>query len=320
MFTTEFLEFGREWAKKYSSLGVFIDCTGRWHKYFVHSRVDIKNASVVCVYQVERILSQYNLNTHVSGGSNVSWISPSNKVSISCQCSLLIHSTIIYHSSSSIARFRPEKKKKHFRDFKRVVSFCRCMCSSGYTGQNCENEYIPCDPSPCKNGGTCHQIDGLDYECICPEGEFSNCFSFVGLHISRSQSVYKFPTPRRLIEWFDSLHLSSTNFVSFPLVLDPRRGGSGCFSRNWKGSTAPTRRIAWNANVSRKNIQKRNFSACAAKMAPPFLDEATFHVPRSTLFTAPLRNLVPGSGKRTRGIKKRVGGAVVISRCNRYDT
>ncbi|KAK2578463.1 hypothetical protein KPH14_011633 [Odynerus spinipes] len=46
----------------------------------------------------------------------------------------------------------------------------RCMCSSGYTGQNCENEYIPCDPSPCQNGGSCRSIKELDYQCLCPDG------------------------------------------------------------------------------------------------------------------------------------------------------
>lgn len=45
------------------------------------------------------------------------------------------------------------------------------MCTTGYTGQNCESEYIPCDPSPCANGGSCQQLDKLSYECHCPEGE-----------------------------------------------------------------------------------------------------------------------------------------------------
>lgn len=45
------------------------------------------------------------------------------------------------------------------------------MCNAGYTGQNCESEYIPCDPSPCQNGGQCRQIDKLTYECDCPSGK-----------------------------------------------------------------------------------------------------------------------------------------------------
>nr|CAD7444631.1 unnamed protein product [Timema bartmani] len=43
-----------------------------------------------------------------------------------------------------------------------------CMCSPGYTGQNCENKYVPCDPSPCLNDGLCRQVDSLSYECQCP--------------------------------------------------------------------------------------------------------------------------------------------------------
>ncbi|EFN74105.1 Neurogenic locus Notch protein [Camponotus floridanus] len=50
----------------------------------------------------------------------------------------------------------------------------KCMCSSGYTGQNCESDYIPCDPSPCENGGSCQQVSELGYACHCPEGDNYN--------------------------------------------------------------------------------------------------------------------------------------------------
>ncbi|KAH1005281.1 hypothetical protein HUJ04_006294 [Dendroctonus ponderosae] len=43
-----------------------------------------------------------------------------------------------------------------------------CTCTEGYTGQNCENEYIPCDPSPCANGGRCRSGDKHTYTCECP--------------------------------------------------------------------------------------------------------------------------------------------------------
>lgn len=46
----------------------------------------------------------------------------------------------------------------------------RCMCEPGYTGQNCESEYYPCQPSPCLNDGRCKQIDPLTYQCQCPIG------------------------------------------------------------------------------------------------------------------------------------------------------
>lgn len=54
----------------------------------------------------------------------------------------------------------------------------RCICNAGYTGQNCESAYIPCDPSPCKNGGQCRQVDKLMYECECPTGKCQLNLSF----------------------------------------------------------------------------------------------------------------------------------------------
>lgn len=53
----------------------------------------------------------------------------------------------------------------------RLSSVCRCTCEPGYTGKNCESEYIPCDPSPCLNDGACKQIDNLNYECQCVTGK-----------------------------------------------------------------------------------------------------------------------------------------------------
>ncbi|KAG8235484.1 hypothetical protein J437_LFUL016991 [Ladona fulva] len=44
-----------------------------------------------------------------------------------------------------------------------------CVCHPGYTGRNCEHEYIPCNPSPCLNGGLCRQVDHLNFECECPQ-------------------------------------------------------------------------------------------------------------------------------------------------------
>jgi hypothetical protein len=58
-------------------------------------------------------------------------------------------------------------------DYYWLISCCisRCTCDEGYTGQNCESEYIPCDPSPCLNGGQCRQRDKHTYTCDCPTGK-----------------------------------------------------------------------------------------------------------------------------------------------------
>lgn len=52
-----------------------------------------------------------------------------------------------------------------------IVYFFRCTCDEGYTGQNCESEYIPCSPSPCQNGGKCRQTDKHSYTCDCMLGK-----------------------------------------------------------------------------------------------------------------------------------------------------
>ncbi|EZA59825.1 Neurogenic locus notch protein-like protein [Ooceraea biroi] len=60
-----------------------------------------------------------------------------------------------------------------------LVASSRCMCSSGYTGQNCESDYIPCNPSPCENGASCHQLSEHEYECICPDGKYCAFLSLI---------------------------------------------------------------------------------------------------------------------------------------------
>ncbi|XP_076844234.1 protocadherin Fat 4 isoform X2 [Brachyhypopomus gauderio] len=44
-----------------------------------------------------------------------------------------------------------------------------CNCRPGYTGTLCETDINECLPSPCHNGGTCHNLVG-GFSCSCPEG------------------------------------------------------------------------------------------------------------------------------------------------------
>ncbi|TNM98565.1 hypothetical protein fugu_013129, partial [Takifugu bimaculatus] len=44
-----------------------------------------------------------------------------------------------------------------------------CSCRPGYTGALCETDINECQPSPCHNGGTCHNLVG-GFSCTCPEG------------------------------------------------------------------------------------------------------------------------------------------------------
>ncbi|NWI69409.1 MFGM protein, partial [Todus mexicanus] len=42
-----------------------------------------------------------------------------------------------------------------------------CKCPAGYDGVHCQNNKNECYTKPCKNGGTCLDLDG-DYTCKCP--------------------------------------------------------------------------------------------------------------------------------------------------------
>uniref|UniRef100_A0A7M5X290 Uncharacterized protein n=2 Tax=Clytia hemisphaerica TaxID=252671 RepID=A0A7M5X290_9CNID len=45
-----------------------------------------------------------------------------------------------------------------------------CNCNNtGYTGKQCEDEIDECDPTPCKNNGTCHDLINA-YNCSCEAG------------------------------------------------------------------------------------------------------------------------------------------------------
>ncbi|KAK1899963.1 Delta-like protein C [Dissostichus eleginoides] len=50
-----------------------------------------------------------------------------------------------------------------------------CTCRPGFTGKNCEIETNECDSNPCKNGGSCTDLED-DYSCACPQGFYAkNC-------------------------------------------------------------------------------------------------------------------------------------------------
>ena len=78
----------------------------------------------------------------------------------------------------------------------------RCNCNTGYTGQNCESQYVPCSPSPCQNGGSCKAIDKLNYECRCPPGNNNISFSLSLRALQRRTKKTRHPCcPLFLWQW-----------------------------------------------------------------------------------------------------------------------
>ncbi|MGH0126678.1 UNVERIFIED_CONTAM: hypothetical protein FKN15_021200, partial [Acipenser sinensis] len=50
-----------------------------------------------------------------------------------------------------------------------------CSCRPGYTGASCEIEVNECDDSPCRNGGSCTDLEN-SFTCTCPPGFYGkNC-------------------------------------------------------------------------------------------------------------------------------------------------
>merc|ERR1719446_302982 len=47
--------------------------------------------------------------------------------------------------------------------------YYQCHCPSGFTGRNCDDVVDWCASFPCENGATCRQ-DGTTYHCSCTSG------------------------------------------------------------------------------------------------------------------------------------------------------
>ncbi len=89
--------------------------------------------------------------------------------------------------------------------------FARCFCPPEWTSLYCEIPYIPCSPSPCRNGGSCVVMGPLNYECRCVAGKTIN------LH-----DQYKFQN--KLVTYFYSVDLLFLRFSSQLIMLNISMG------------------------------------------------------------------------------------------------
>ncbi|CAL8350124.1 unnamed protein product [Arctogadus glacialis] len=48
-----------------------------------------------------------------------------------------------------------------------------CACRPGYSGEDCALELNECDSAPCRNGGSCNDLEG-GFSCSCPPGFYGN--------------------------------------------------------------------------------------------------------------------------------------------------
>lgn len=51
-----------------------------------------------------------------------------------------------------------------------IIYFVLSLCSSGFTGPNCEIKKSVCSPSPCLNFGLCQENYNGGFTCICTPG------------------------------------------------------------------------------------------------------------------------------------------------------
>ncbi|KAK6641633.1 hypothetical protein RUM44_013348 [Polyplax serrata] len=83
---------------------------------------------------------------------------------------LAIKRTVNYQQVRWVGEYCRDHEAQSIQSFvkEEIVFDLMCICNPGFTGKNCETEYIPCNPSPCLNDGFCKEIDSLTYQCKCP--------------------------------------------------------------------------------------------------------------------------------------------------------
>lgn len=55
-----------------------------------------------------------------------------------------------------------------FNWFQYPLFFFSCVCSEGWTGQQCSEDINECDSEPCLNGASCYESSPGQFLCVCP--------------------------------------------------------------------------------------------------------------------------------------------------------
>ena len=273
--------------------------------------------------------------------------------------SLLLVDRWFYRIELSAPSLCEKKKKqlKDFGDFKRIVSFTDACVRADTLARIARTSTSPATHRRVKMAArvirstvwiTSASVPRVSFQIVSPffnrfasssarqtfENPSANCPTFGKQARDLFNNCLRFYYRRRNL---DELGRIPTKQNSFSNKNDPRGPFfRGPFSHEIEKIDSRARReeSSWNA-FARKNkgsLSRPPLFGLCTKMVPVFSTRPTFHVPlclRPRLCTGPLRNLVPGSGKRTREEekkrkkrekeKKRVRGAVIIRRCNRYD-
>ncbi|CAF0842565.1 unnamed protein product [Adineta steineri] len=73
-------------------------------------------------------------------------------------------------SSASCDMLNPCQNNGLCIDDNTTLSDYICLCPYGFDGQQCQNDYRPCQPHTCWNNGICNQTSNTTFYCLCREG------------------------------------------------------------------------------------------------------------------------------------------------------
>lgn len=75
-----------------------------------------------------------------------------------------------------------------------------CSCVNGFMGKNCEEDFDDCKNNQCSAGSVCKDKGPGKYECICQPGRIGKCFFLIFLfNANLSARIFDFYMEQLLI-------------------------------------------------------------------------------------------------------------------------